>query len=597
MSSITFTNYEIEAGVFGDAVFAQGDKFVFGSSAAPAVLTIDAQDASAINTSLSGSLAVDGALNVTGDGMVDGDVNVTNELYVLGNVFLGIDKQQNGGNKDTVVFVGDSWGNTLAQEQLNIAGSADTGLDRTVLAVAGASDIRGTLTVAQASTLTGAATLGSTLAVTGAATLSDTLAVTSTATLGSTLAVTGDATFSANMTVSGDLQVLGAFTAVSATDVDIGHQHLDLHYATVTATNGVGLRFQEEQLASGSRGTNSGFEGHILALPTGIELKPLGLNKAIIVPSASTDTTLTFADIDINLQTEYDKLDALNTETRGSLTFTGANTSVAGSLTVGTTTSLVGAAVLSSSLTVAGATVLSDALTVNAASTLQSLAVTNNATVGGNLAVTGNLTVTGTIQAVDVIKEDVRLDDNTIQMLFTPAALPKLQFMDKTSGIDTAVESGYIGLNADSKVIISNTEGADYILEDMLRAVEDARSLKGAIEIKPEDTDETIALQTVTSASITSGASTIFNLGSITAAKLLVTAKGATATYGQVTELLVFNDGATVTLSQISAQTASDKAALSFSTALSGTDVTLTLTTRGAAGNVEAHLLVLSMAV
>lgn len=203
----------------------------------------------------------------------------------------------------------------------------------------------------------------------------------------------------------------------------------------------------------------------------------------------------------------------------------------------------------------------------------------------GNVTVTGNLTVNGTTETV--IKREVVLDDNVVEMNYTTGNFPKLSFVDNT---DTAnrVEGGFVGLNAEGKVVVSNTAGDAIIIED-LATTDEAKALVGDIEMKTEGTSETVAVQKVAKY-VGQINGFVIASGTHSFTKLMVLAKDG-ASDGQSTELMVFYDGTNVHMSQLSA---AETPVLTFSTSATPTGFTLTATPK-AGSTVDAHVLLVEM--
>ena len=200
-----------------------------------------------------------------------------------------------------------------------------------------------------------------------------------------------------------------------------------------------------------------------------------------------------------------------------------------------------------------------------------------NVDVSGNLEITGDLVVHGTTTTIN--SQQIELNDPTLRFKHDGSDVPPygLEVEDMHGEVihSLKVESGKLLLNGDD---VQSRLNSDIVIYDT--------------------SDNAVAMQSVQKfilAEASPPSSQTVKMGGITSAKLLVTARGSVASYGQCSELLLFNDGTDVTLSLIGAQTNAGTAALAIAADISGTDVLVTYTAKPLAGDVNVRVMTTTM--
>jgi hypothetical protein len=208
-------NFDVNNGKF-TVDGGNGNTAIAGTLGVTAATTLSSTLAVTGAVTLSGNTAIGGTLGVTAATTLSSTLAVTGAVTLSGNTAIGgtLDVAGNFDVNNGKFTVDGGNGDTAIAGTLGV--TAATTLSST-LAVTGAVTLSGNTAIAGTLGVTAATTLSSTLAVTGAVTLSGntaiggTLGVTAATTLSSTLAVTGAVTLSGNTAIGGTLDVAGNF--------------------------------------------------------------------------------------------------------------------------------------------------------------------------------------------------------------------------------------------------------------------------------------------------------------------------------------------------------------------------------------------------
>ncbi|MFV3377319.1 beta strand repeat-containing protein [Pseudomonas sp. NY11226] len=233
-------------------------------------------------------------------------------------------------------------------------------------AVAGKTTLTGAVTLASTLTVAGVSTLNSTLTVAGATTLKTTLGVTGAATLSSTLSVAGATTFAANVTVSGTCFMASGNVGSS---VEIGSvtkvntPYLDFH------SSGQNIDYDSRIIATDGDGTVGGGTLKLQAATLSLQGDTTVSGQLAVTGMATFSGAVRPASyIDLGYQ-------ATTAGSRNIAFYSGANTTLTGSITV------------------TGTTLAAGVMTLNSGT----VAIVGAATVSGTLTVTGNVNLAGGI--------------------------------------------------------------------------------------------------------------------------------------------------------------------------------------------------------